>query len=144
VVEEMIQSAAVIGGEGNGGVILPQVHYCRDSMGGMGAVLELMAESRQTLREILDEIPSYVMIKTKAAFPQEKVAALQDALRREFTEAEVNTLDGLKLSWHNEWLHVRPSNTEPVLRIVAEAPTRRRAQQLLNRCRVILSPFSAC
>jgi phosphomannomutase len=141
VVEEMIQSAAVIGGEGNGGVILPQVHHCRDSMGGMGAVLQLMVEEGKSLRRILDELPSYVMIKTKVSFPQERLAALQDALCRQFAGAEVNTLDGLKLSWPGEWLHVRPSNTEPVVRIVAEASTRRRAHLLLNRCQALLSLF---
>jgi phosphomannomutase len=141
VVEDMIQSAAVIGGEGNGGVILPQVHHCRDSMGGLGAVLQLMAEEEKSLRGILDELPSYVMIKTKVSFPQERLAALQDALRSEFAGADVNTLDGLKLSWPGEWLHVRPSNTEPVVRIVAEASTRRRAHLLLNRCQALLSLF---
>jgi phosphomannomutase len=138
VVEEMIQSGAVVGGEGNGGVILPQVHYCRDSMGGMGAVLQLMAEERKSLRDILRDLPRYVMVKEKCAFAPERVPVLLEALRRKFADAEVSRLDGLKLSWPGEWLHVRPSNTEPVLRVVAEARNLPRARSLVRRAQALV------
>ncbi len=139
VVEEMIQTDAVVGGEGNGGVILPRVHHCRDSMGGMGTILQLMAETRKSLRQILDDLPRYVMVKEKTAFPPEQVPLLLDRLRREFPGAQANTLDGLKLSWAGEWLHVRSSNTEPVLRIVAEARSARRARALVHRTQALVT-----
>ncbi len=139
VVEEMIQSHAVVGGEGNGGVILPAVHYCRDSMGGMGAILQLMAETGKSLREILKDLPRYFMVKEKTAFPPDGVPLLLDRLRREFPGAEISTLDGLKLSWAGEWLHVRSSNTEPVLRLVAEARSARRARALVRHAQALVA-----
>jgi phosphomannomutase len=133
VVEEMIHTGAVIGGEGNGGVILPAIHHCRDSMSGMGCVLQLMAEHRQELRAILREIPRYEMIKEKTEVSAERVPAIQDALRKTFPEAETNTLDGLKLTWKGAWLHVRLSNTEPVLRIVVESPSLAQSQAIIAK-----------
>jgi phosphomannomutase len=132
VVEEMLQSHAVVGGEGNGGVILPEIHLCRDSMGGMGAILQLMAEMSKPLRAILAGIPHYTMIKEKLAFPLDRVARLLEALGRHYPDGEASTLDGLKISWPGEWIHVRPSNTEPVLRVVAEARTATRARSLVR------------
>jgi len=139
VVEEMIQSHAVIGGEGNGGVILPEVHYCRDSMSGMGVVLQLLAARRQPLHAIVASLPRYVVIKQKAEFPPDQVSRLLDALERRFPDARKSTLDGLKLSWDEGWLHVRPSNTEPVLRVVAEARSRSQAQSLVRDAQRIIA-----
>jgi phosphomannomutase len=139
VVEEMIQTGAAVGGEGNGGVILPAVHYCRDSMSGMGAVLQLMAERRKPLEAILREIPHYEMIKDKATVAAERVPAIHDALRRLFPEAEADTRDGLKLSWKQGWLHLRLSNTEPILRIVAESPSRRQSQSLVRTAKRLIA-----
>jgi phosphomannomutase len=138
VVEGMIQYEAVVGGEGNGGVILPGVHYCRDSMAGMGAVLQLMAEQRVALSKIMAKLPRFSMVKTKTEFAPDRISQLESALQRHFTDAQKNTLDGLKLSWEDRWLHVRPSNTEPVIRLVAEARTRRRAQALVREAQKIL------
>jgi phosphomannomutase len=138
VVEGMIQHEAVVGGEGNGGVILPGVHYCRDSMAGMGAVLQLMAERRLSLAKIMAKMPHFSMVKTKTEFPPDRISQLEEALQRHFTDAQKITLDGLKLLWEDRWLHVRPSNTEPVIRLVAEARTRRRAQALIREAQEIL------
>lgn len=141
VVEGMIQNNAVIGGEGNGGVILPEVHYCRDSMAGMGAALQLMVQRGKSLREILEELPRFVMIKKKFEFPLDRVAQLEETLERRFAGGQKEHLDGLKLSWENAWLLVRPSNTEPVVRVVAEAKTRSRAQNLVRDAQAIISSF---
>ncbi len=132
VVEEMIQRAAVVGGEGNGGVILPAIHHCRDSMGGMGAVLQLMAQRASPLREIVNQLPRYVMLKDKVQISQDRVPALQEKMKTRFAGASFDTLDGLKLAWADAWLHVRPSNTEPILRLVAEARSRKRALALVR------------
>jgi len=132
VVEEMIQAGAVVGGEGNGGVILPEIHYCRDSMSGMGAVLQLMAARRKPLLQIIALLPRYFMLKRKIDLPLDRVSQLLDSLERRFAGAGKNKLDGLKLNWSDACLHVRPSNTEPVVRIVAEAKSRRRARTLVR------------
>jgi phosphomannomutase len=127
----MIQSGAVVGGEGNGGVILPEVHYCRDSMTGMGAVLELMARERKPLVEIVRALPRYWMVKEKTGFPLDRLPELEEALERRFAGGTTVRLDGLKLEWDDAWLHVRASNTEPILRVVAEAKSAARARALV-------------
>jgi phosphomannomutase len=132
VVEEMIQAGAVVGGEGNGGVILPEIHYCRDSMSGMGAVLQLMADRRKPLPQILEQLPRYFMLKQKVDLPPDRVSPLLESLERRLAGAGKIKLDGLKLFWPDACLHVRASNTEPVVRIVAEAKSRRRAQALVR------------
>jgi len=138
VVEEMIQNGAVVGGEGNGGVILPPIHHCRDSMSGMGAVLQLMAERKKPVSGILAGLPRYFMIKDKVVFLADGLAALHSALKKSFRDAEQQTLDGLKLSWKDSWLLVRLSNTEPVLRIVAEAGSARQARSLIGEVKRIV------
>jgi phosphomannomutase len=132
VVEEMIHAGAVVGGEGNGGVILPEIHYCRDSMSGMGAVLQLMADHRKSLPQILEQIPRYFMVKQKVDLPPDRVSPLLESLERRLAAAGKTKLDGLKLFWPDACLHVRASNTEPVVRIVAEAKSRHRAQALVR------------
>jgi phosphomannomutase len=132
VVEEMIHAGAVVGGEGNGGVILPEIHYCRDSMSGMGAVLQLMAERRKALPQILEQIPRYFMVKQKVDLSPDRVSQLLESLERRLAGAGKTKLDGLKLFWPDACLHVRASNTEPVVRIVAEAKSRRRARVLVR------------
>jgi phosphomannomutase len=132
VVEEMIHAGAVVGGEGNGGVILPEIHYCRDSMSGMGAVLQLMADRGKALPQILEQLPRYFMVKQKVDLPPDRVSQLLESLERRLAGAGKTKLDGLKLFWPDASLHVRASNTEPVVRIVAEAKSRRRAQALVR------------
>lgn len=140
VVEEMIQTGAVVGGEGNGGVVLPEIHLCRDSMGGMGAVLQLLAERGEPLSNIVAGLPRYHMVKQKLNFPRDRVARLQEVLEKRFEGAAGrNTLDGLKLEWPREWLHVRPSNTEPILRVVVESTSARRAGSLAREVRRVIA-----
>jgi phosphomannomutase len=142
VVEEMIQAGAVVGGEGNGGVILPEIHHCRDSMSGMGAVLQLMASRRKSLPQILEQLPRYVMIKQKVDLAPDRVSQLLESLERRLAGAGKTKLDGLKLFWPDAFLHVRASNTEPVVRIVAEAKSRRRAQALVRKTRDIIAELN--
>jgi len=134
VVEELLERKAVIGGEGNGGVIWPAVHPCRDSFAAMGLVLELMAASGKTPSALRREIPVYHMIKDKVPGTAEQAHAIGKTLRKKYAgKGEVVTLDGVKVAFKDAWVHLRPSNTEPIIRIVAEARTRLEAGRLVRR-----------
>ena len=131
VVEEVIQKNAVIGGEGNGGVIWPRVHACRDSFSAAGLVLEMMAASGKTISALREEIPFYVMLKDKVEATSEEAHRIVGELRRRYAGGNTNTLDGLKIQLADASVHLRPSNTEPVIRIMAEAKTKEEAARLL-------------
>lgn len=133
VVEKMRAVGAVIGGEGNGGVIDPRVGWVRDPFIGMGLVLDLMAETGKTLSRLVSELPAYSIVKNKYTMAPERLPALYAALQMRWPEATANRLDGLRLDWPDRWLHVRPSNTEPIVRVIAEAPKSSEAESL---CRV--------
>jgi len=132
VVAGMRASQAVIGGEGNGGVIDPRVGWVRDPFAAMPMILSLMAESGQPLSELIAGLPQYSMLKTKYTVPKEKLAAVLAAIELKWPDAKVNKQDGLRLDWADRWIHVRSSNTEPVVRIIAEAPTAAAAQGLCD------------
>ena len=120
VAEAIRDHGCVIGGEGNGGVIDPRVGPVRDSLVGAALVLEMMAGRGASLGELVGALPAYFMVKAKAPLAGGADAAVQ-AVRERFPDAEADRRDGLHLSWEAGWVHVRPSNTEPVLRILAEA-----------------------
>jgi phosphomannomutase len=122
VVDKMREVGAVIGGEGNGGVIDPRVGWVRDPFIGMGLILNLMAVTGKRLSELADALPAYTIVKDKYEVARERLPAAFAALKGRWPEAAVNELDGLRLDWPDRWLHVRPSNTEPVVRVIAEAP----------------------
>jgi phosphomannomutase len=122
VAAKMREVGALIGGEGNGGVIDPRVGYVRDPFVGMAMVLHLMAETGRTLSDLVAEMPVYHIIKDKVAVGGERLPALFEALTAKWPEAKVNRDDGLRLDWPDRWVHVRPSNTEPIVRVIAEAP----------------------
>jgi phosphomannomutase len=132
VVTEMRSLDAVIGGEGNGGVIDPRVGWIRDPFIGMAMILQLLAESGQTLSELVASLPAYAMLKTKCAVARDKLPAAFTAIQKRWPDASVNRLDGLRLDWKDRWLHIRGSNTEPIIRIIAEAPTIEAAQTLCD------------
>jgi phosphomannomutase len=121
---------AVIGGEGNGGVIDPRVGYVRDPFIGMGLILNLLADTGRTLRELIAELPAYCIVKDKYTVARERLPGLFTALQKHWPEAKTNTLDGLRLDWEDRWVHVRPSNTEPIVRVIAEAPQQQDAEGL--------------
>ena len=130
VVAEMRRVDALIGGEGNGGVIDPRLGWVRDPFIGMGLILALMAEERKPLSQLIAELPHYAMLKTKFTVPREKLAPALAAIRGHWPEATTNGLDGLRLDGPDWWLHVRASNTEPIVRVIAEAPTEAEAMRL--------------
>jgi phosphomannomutase len=135
VVDAMLRAGAVLGGEGNGGVIDPRVVLVRDSFVGMALVLDAMAERNLPASTLADELPRYAIHKTKIELAPERVPAALDALEHHFSDATPDRLDGLRLDWlrpdgSGAWLLVRASNTEPVVRIIAEAPSAMEARRL--------------
>jgi phosphomannomutase len=129
---------AAVGGEGNGGVILPEVHLGRDAPLGAALVLQLMLEEKRALSAIIAEWPRYVIVKDKLDRPNVSLDAVYGALKTEFADATVDTQDGLRLAWNDRWVHVRPSGTEPIVRVIAEAPDEGAARELVRRSRVPL------
>jgi phosphomannomutase len=133
VVEEILDRGAAVGGEGNGGVIWPAVHPCRDSFTAMGLVLELMAATGKAPSALRREIPVYHMVKDKVSGTAGRAHAIGKALRKKYAgKGEVVTLDGVKVVFADSWVHLRPSNTEPIIRVVAEARTRAEAARLVR------------
>jgi phosphomannomutase len=130
VVEAMRAVGAVLGGEGNGGVIDPRVGFVRDSLVAMALVLDLMAATGMPLSQLVDGLPKYAMLKTKFPRGPRPVAGLFDALADAFPDARVDRRDGLRLDWGDRWAHVRSSNTEPIVRVIVEAMDERAAAAL--------------
>lgn len=121
VTELMQQTHAVIGGEGNGGVIYPRINFCRDSHVGMALILHLLAETGKTVAQLLAEQPSYKLVKEKLDCPSDKISEVLKLIRRAFAQYPQDLRDGVKVTLPNGWLHVRGSNTEPIIRLSAEA-----------------------
>lgn len=126
----MLEIDAVAGGEGNGGVIVPEVHPCRDSYTGMALVLELMAMEQQTVSELRAAIPELHVVKEKIKVRSDQSLKALRALRRVYAEEKINLLDGVHVDFGDSWIHARRSNTEPVIRLMAEAPGREKAEAL--------------
>jgi phosphomannomutase len=139
VVDLMLEKKAVLGGEGNGGVIDPRVGLVRDSFVGMALLLDAMCARELPISALVDELPRYAIQKSKVALSAEQVTGALDALEKHFKEATPDRLDGLRLDWPNQWLLVRASNTEPIVRIVAEAPTLEAAEQLCAASAAVLA-----
>ncbi|MGH7201527.1 MAG: phosphoglucosamine mutase, partial [Planctomycetaceae bacterium] len=127
VVAKMLEVSAVLGGEGNGGVIEPRVGMVRDSFVAMAYILAGLTETHRTVSAWADSLPRYVIIKDKLVCPRERVAAACAALKQAYPEARAEEGDGLRLDWPESWVQVRASNTEPILRVIAEAPDGGRA-----------------
>jgi phosphomannomutase len=140
VVEAMRSHGAILGGEGNGGVIDPRVVFVRDSLAGMAATLGLIARRQQRLSAIVEELPSYAMIKAKWSLTGVLPADRFEIAAAAFPEAWADRRDGLRLDWPSRWVHARASNTEPVVRIIAEAPTEPEARDLIDRLRPLVLP----
>ncbi|MFB0564392.1 MAG: phosphoglucosamine mutase [Candidatus Aminicenantaceae bacterium] len=133
VVEEIINKKAVIGGEGNGGVILPEIHPCRDSFTAMGLILEYMASSGKSVSQLRQGIPKYYMIKDKIDATSDQAHHIIRELKKQYSGKEqISTLDGLKINFSQAWIHIRPSNTEPIIRLVAEAKNRKMVENLVE------------
>ena len=121
VTEEMQKQNAVIGGEGNGGVIYPRINFARDSLAGMALVLHLLAETGQTITELVNSFPRFSLIKEKLVCPSNKIAAVLRMLHHEYADYPMDVRDGVKVMLPGGWFLVRGSNTEPIIRVIAEA-----------------------
>jgi phosphomannomutase len=133
VAEEMIKQNAIIGGEGNGGVIYPEVSYNRDSLIGIALILEYMAETGKTISELVAGLPNYYMVKSKINCPSaEEAQKLMKKAEEKFKGEKLDRTDGIKIIFEDSWVHVRPSNTEPITRIIAEARSRDQAEKLIK------------
>ena len=129
VMQTILRENAVIGGEGNGGVIDPRIVGGRDSLVGMAYVLALMAATGRTISQLVAEIPRYEIVKTKFECRREDADRAVAAVKQAFAnEGKVDTQDGIRIDWPDAWVHARPSNTEPIMRIIAEAPDRAAAE----------------
>ncbi|MBX3042488.1 MAG: phosphoglucosamine mutase [Candidatus Kapabacteria bacterium] len=131
VVKLMKESIAIIGGEGSGGVILPECHYGRDSMVGIALVLNLLAESKKTLSELSSELPNLIMVKKKKDFTG-SLDELFNKLQSKYSGFEITMNDGIRIDFDNKWVQLRASNTEPIVRVIAEAENQSDAQVLAD------------
>jgi len=134
VARKIIELKAAIGGEGNGGVMYPALHVGRDAPVAGALLLGLLARERVTVSELVALHPRYTIVKAKVPRGP-RLEPVYDGLRRRFPEAAVDTQDGLRLAWPDRWLHVRPSGTEPIIRLIAEAPSRADAELLIDEGR---------
>ncbi len=132
VVEVMQQQQAVFGGEGNGGPIDPQVGFIRDSLVGMAWVLDAMAARQKSLGELAGELPRYEICKTKQQVARPSIPQALTALEKHFADARSDRMDGLRLDWPGKWLLIRASNTEPIVRIVAETASAAESRSLCD------------
>lgn len=144
VVETMKAVGAPIGGEGNGGVILSELHYGRDALAGIALFLTLLAKSGKTCLELRRSYPDYFISKNKIDLqPGLDVQAVVDAMQRKYASEPHSTVDGLRIEFGNTWVHLRRSNTEPIIRVYAEAPSMAQADALAQRILTELSEVAA-
>ncbi|MGB0915538.1 MAG: phosphoglucosamine mutase [Crocinitomicaceae bacterium] len=134
VVNKMKAENAVIGGEGNGGVIYPELHYGRDSLVGIALFLSLLAEKKMSVSQLRDSYPAYTISKNKIQLtPEIDVDAVLKTMAEKYADQEVDTTDGVKIYIEKEWVHLRKSNTEPIIRIYSESKSAEAANALAER-----------
>lgn len=122
VVTRMKETKAVIGGEGNGGIVFPELHYGRDALVGIALFLTYLAKKGKTVSELKAELPAYHMVKDRIDMqPGLDLLAIMEKIREEYKECGLTTIDGLRIDWDDSWVHLRASNTEPIIRVYAEA-----------------------
>jgi len=136
----MLESNAVIGGEGNGGVLLPDLHLGRDAPMAIALVLQLMLEQNRPISLIKQSLPQYFMTKSKLSVEGRNPREIADRLKRDYSHESLDLTDGLKINRPRSWIHIRPSNTEPVLRVITEAQTREESESL---CREFIRKIEA-
>jgi len=139
----MREKKAVIGGEGNGGVILSELHLGRDAPLAAALVLQLLADEPAGISAVVARYPQYAIVKEKLDRPDAPLDTVYEALQAAFPDATVDLQDGLRMAWKDRWVHIRPSGTEPIIRVIAEAPTRSEAEALARRCRQPLDALVA-
>jgi phosphoglucosamine mutase len=141
VTDKMKQQNAVVGGEGNGGVIYPRINFARDSLVGIALVLHLLAKSGKTVTELLDQFPRYSIVKEKIVCPSHRIPNVLRTIRKEFAHFTLDNRDGVKVMLDGGWFLVRGSNTEPIIRITAEARSESEAKKVVND---VMSLVSEC
>jgi len=139
VVQAMLANNAAIGGEGNGGVIDPRIVPGRDSLVAIAYVLQLMADSNLSISQLVAQIPRYQIVKTKFPCRREDAQRAVEALKSHFSSEKIDTQDGIRVDFPLAWLHARPSNTEPIMRIIAEAPDRLKAEKLIGDAQAVVN-----
>lgn len=139
VTTKMKETNAVIGGEGNGGVIYPEIHYGRDALVGVALFLTLLAKSGKKVSELRRQYPAYEIYKTKIQLtPDIDVDTILEAVKQKFAGETITDIDGVKIDFSDSWVHLRKSNTEPIIRIYAEAHTADEARTLADRIRQVV------
>ncbi len=140
VVAKMKETGAVIGGEGNGGVIYPELHYGRDALVGVALFLTLLAKSGKKMTELKAGYPQYAIAKNKITLtPDTDVDAILSAAKKHFGNEEINDIDGVKIDFAESWVHLRKSNTEPIIRIYSEAASMEQAERLAEEMKGIIA-----
>lgn len=144
VTTKMKETGAVIGGEGNGGVIYPEAHYGRDALVGVALFLTLLAKSGKKVSELKATYPAYEIVKDKVTLtPDIDVDAVLDAVKKEYAGEEITDIDGVKIDFADSWVHLRKSNTEPIIRVIAEAATVEAAKALTEKLIAVINRISA-
>ena len=138
VVQAMLRENSIIGGEGNGGVIDPRIVPGRDSLVGMAYVLSLMASTGKTISQLVADLPRYQIVKEKFPCRREDADRAVEAIKAEFAGENNDIQDGIRIDWPDAWVHARPSNTEPIMRIIAEAPDRATAAEKIRQVKSVV------
>ena len=138
VTQGMRDHNATLGGEGNGGIIDNRISQVRDSIIGMAYVLELIASRKQPLSEIVSDIPAYAIVKDKADVDPAILETMPEKMQAAFADQKIDLQDGVRVDWQDKWVHVRPSNTEPIIRVIAEASDEAQAKALVVKVRDVL------
>lgn len=134
VVTEMKRVEAIIGGEGNGGIIYPELHYGRDALVGVALFLSLLAERRGSVQQLRESYPAYFMSKNKIQLTEQiNPDQILKAMEQKYAHEQTTTIDGLKIDFADSWVHLRKSNTEPIIRIYTEAKSQKEADALAHR-----------
>ena len=145
VVTKMKETGAVIGGEGNGGVIYPALHYGRDALVGVALFLTLLAKSGKTVSELKAGYPQYAIAKNKIELtPSLDVDAILTAVKEKYNNETITDIDGVKIDFPDSWVHLRKSNTEPIIRIYSEAQTMEKANELAESIKIVIREITGC
>ena len=139
VTEEMQRRGAVVGGEGNGGVIYPRINFARDSLVGMALILHLLASTDRTVSDLLSELPRSFMLKEKLACRSDRIGRVLKRVRGRYAQWPQDLRDGVKVTTPEGWLLVRGSNTEPIIRLVAEGETEEKARRMIEDLRACVN-----
>ncbi len=132
VSKRLKEVGGAIGGEGNGGVIYPRIQYARDAIAALALVLEFMALHEEPLSVLVQRLPRYHMVKKRLPLKTRDVHKVLETIKQRYTAEEIVEEDGVKLQWNDHWVHVRPSGTEPILRVIVEAKTPKQAERLCD------------